>query len=413
MKKHYTIIYIFILCFIPCIIFANDEPLKIKAASAIIIDQKTETILFQKNPYKKHFPASTTKILTAALGIIHGQPSDSITVSKKAAYSIERGSSSIALKPGEIITLKDALYALMLRSANECGNIIAEYIKGGNEEFALLMNEKSLELGCKNSNFSNPHGLHDKNHYTCAYDLALIAKFAYDLPLFREIVSTKFYTFPTTNKHKSSERGDLRNKNSMLHKSSKYFSPYCTGIKAGFTKNALHTFVASAEKDGNCVIAAVLKESSKSEMYNELISMLEYGLNQFRKETFFDNETIVDTIKIKESNKKLIIITGEKIELTLPIGFSKDKITKKIVLNSISLPIRKKDSVGKLQLFFKDKIFGEFRLIAGNEVLAKFSWENLKKYFISWPFILFCSLLLCFLILIIPSYFDKKKHTLY
>lgn len=150
------------------------------AESAIVMEADTGMILYAKDMEAKNYPASITKIMTALVTLENCQLDEEVTYSYKATHSIEYGSSSIARTEDEILTVEESLYALMLASANECANALAEHISGSVEDFAVLMNKKAEELGCVNTHFSNANGLHDENHYTCAYDMALITKAAID-----------------------------------------------------------------------------------------------------------------------------------------------------------------------------------------------------------------------------------------
>ncbi|MEE1341861.1 MAG: serine hydrolase, partial [Lachnospiraceae bacterium] len=156
----------------------NKRP-SVYADSAILMDANTGAVLYSKRIHKKQYPASITKIMTTLLALENLSPTDTVTFSRNAVYSIEPGSSSIGIDEGEELTVEQCLYGIMLASANEVSNAIAEQVAGDNASFANMMNEKSTELGCVNTHFTNPHGLHDKEHYTTAYDMALIAKEAY------------------------------------------------------------------------------------------------------------------------------------------------------------------------------------------------------------------------------------------
>ena len=156
----------------------------VQSASAVVMDMNTGTFLYSKNAYEKRYPASITKIMTAMVALENGNLDDEITFDE-SVYDLEEGSSHVGIQPGEKMTLRHALYALMLESANDAGVGIAEYLGGSLEGFAELMNKKAEELGCVNTHFTNPHGLHNENHYTCAYDMALIAQAAYEIPEFR------------------------------------------------------------------------------------------------------------------------------------------------------------------------------------------------------------------------------------
>ncbi len=388
------------------------ENFSLSVPSAIIIDAKTGVVLFEKNADKQYYPASITKIMTGMLACELGKFEDPITVSRSAAYSIERGSSSIALKPNEKVILRDVVYGLMLRSANECGNIIAEYLRGSNQNFARLMNERATLLGCKNTNFVNPHGLHDKNHLTTARDMALIARAAMLNPLFRKVVNTKFYPFPDTNKHKHEERGDLRNKNKFLHPKSKYYYKSCSGIKAGYTKKSLHTFVASATDKKHEVIVVVLNVSDKKIMYAELKKGMEYGLKQFRRRVLVEKDFQIDEIQLTRAASKMSVRTKDIVVADVPLQLSNDDIKREIFIDrDTALPVSAGQNVGKIRFTYKNMVFGESELISEYEVVNVLSWENLKKFFISLPFLIGSACLVCILILLIPIPFDKSKKS--
>ena len=193
---------IFVYCIIFSIIILNINRVSaqpsILSKSSILIDADSGTVLAEKDANKKMYPASLTKIMTAILAIEMGNLSDVIKVDDDTPYEID--GSHIALEPGEMLTLKDLLYALMLPSANDAASAIAKHYGGSIEKFVKLMNDKAKELGAVNTNFVNPHGLHNNNHYTTAYDLALITRYAMKNEIFRTIVGTQKYEIQPTNK---------------------------------------------------------------------------------------------------------------------------------------------------------------------------------------------------------------------
>lgn len=150
----------------------------IESDAAICMDGNTGAVLYGKNIEKQEYPASITKIMTVLLALENGNLDDTVTFSENAVYSIEYGSAHLGLTEGEELTLEQCLYGIMLASANEISNAVAEHIGGSVEKFADMMNQKAEELGCVNTHFVNPNGLHDDNHYTCAYDMALITQAA-------------------------------------------------------------------------------------------------------------------------------------------------------------------------------------------------------------------------------------------
>ena len=236
-KISLLVILIFVVSFVnymPSKIFAQNEPI-IQSDSAILMDAKTGAVLYEKNIHKRQFPASITKIMTALLAVENGNLEDIITFSHNAVYNIEFGSSHIGMREGEQITLRDALHGMLLMSANEVSNGIAEYIDESIEQFAEHMTIRAKEIGAYNTNFVNPHGLHDENHYTTAYDMALIAREALKYDSFREVVGTTTYTIAPTNL--VDEPRYLAHQHRLFNKKAYPNSYYegCIGGKTGFT----------------------------------------------------------------------------------------------------------------------------------------------------------------------------------
>ena len=175
------------------------EALALDAQSAILMDAATGEIIYNKNIDEKQYPASITKLMTVLLCLENCQKDEIVKFSQNAVYSIEPGSSHIAIMPDEELTVEQCLYGIMLQSANEVSNAVAEHIDGSIEAFAKHMTERAKKLGCTNTNFVNPNGLHNENHYTSAHDMALIAKELLKFPYFKEIMSSVYYEIPPTN----------------------------------------------------------------------------------------------------------------------------------------------------------------------------------------------------------------------
>ena len=258
--------------------------------SAILIESKTGKVLFEKNMHDKKYPASTTKILTAIIAIEKCNLSEKATASEKAISSLEKGYTKADIQVGETFTIEELLNVLILQSANEAACIIAEHISGSTEEFAKLMNEKAKEIGCKESNFVNPNGMHDENHYSSAYDLAMIARYAMKNKTFRELVIKKECSLPHTEfwgDEQVEEHGErnFKNTNQLLNPESKYYYPYANGIKAGFTTPAKNCLVSSSNKNGFEVITVVLHaestEDNLSARYVDTINLFEYAYNNY------------------------------------------------------------------------------------------------------------------------------------
>jgi D-alanyl-D-alanine carboxypeptidase (penicillin-binding protein 5/6) len=245
---------------------AMDE---ISAQSAILMEQHSGRILFEKDAHTKRRIASITKIMTAILAIESGKMDDTVTVSSRAVHT---EGSSIYLKEGEKIKLRDLVYGLMLRSGNDAAVAIAEHVGGSVEGFVFLMNQKAAEIGMRNTHFANPHGLDDaENHYSTAYDMALLMQYAMKNKEFCKISGTKVYRAPNPG-----EKWDRvwRNKNKLLTN----LYEYCTGGKTGYTKRAKRTLVTTASKGGLDFIAVTLNAPDD---WNDHIAMYEYGFNHY------------------------------------------------------------------------------------------------------------------------------------
>lgn len=255
----------------------------IESAAAAVMDMDTGTFLYSKNATAKMYPASITKIMTTLLLVENCDLNEEITFSE-IVYDLEEGSSHLGIQPGEKMSLKDAAYGAMLASANDICNGIAEYMAGSISGFSDMMNARAQEIGCVNTHFANPHGLFQEDHYTCAYDMALIARTAYENPLFREIAGTKEYTIPETNL--TEEERSFLNHHKMLHSDEEYYRDWCMGGKNGFTSDSLNTLVTYAEKDGKSLVSVVLCVNGADKAYIDSTKILEYGLENFYTKNF-------------------------------------------------------------------------------------------------------------------------------
>lgn len=253
----------------------------VESVSAVVMDYDTGTIAYDKNSREKQYPASITKIMTALLAIENSKLDEKVEFSRNAVYSIEPGSSSISRDQGEILTMEETIYALMLESANECANAIAEHVAGSIDKFADMMNKRAKELGCVNTHFSNANGLHDDNHYTCAYDMALIARAAYSNPTFALIAGTKRYVIPPTNKHE--EPTILNNHHGMLnyYRTNRFLYQYCVGGKTGFTSMAQGTLVTYAKKDGMTIITVTMRAPGSGN-YLDTRALMDYYFSKMK-----------------------------------------------------------------------------------------------------------------------------------
>lgn len=248
--------------------------------AAIVMDAATGRILYEKNAYEAKYPASITKVLTTLVALEHNINFDEvITMSENAVWGIERDSTNIGLDVGEQVTVRDIVYATMVKSANECAYAVAEHVAGDLESFANLMNQKAADLGCQNSHFVNSNGLHDDNHYTCAYDMATITREALKNDTFREIAGTLSYTVPPTNL--SEEPVEVWNGNKMINAFTEYYYEYCEGGKTGYTMKANNTLITFSKKDGLELICVVLDCDGARYAYSDSRALYNYCYNNY------------------------------------------------------------------------------------------------------------------------------------
>lgn len=260
----------------------------IGAEGAILMEANTGAILYSKNIHEKLYPASTTKILTALVAAENSKMDEMVTYSHEAVFSLEPGSSNMGMDEGEQITMEQSLYGLLVNSANEAGNAIGEHIAGSMEAYAEMMNKKAQELGCKNSHFVTTNGLHDENHYTTPYDLALIARAFFDNELLCKMASTPTYYIPQSPTQPDDDLYCATHNKMMT--TGKYHYDYFVGGKTGFTSVARQTLVTCAEKDGMKLICVIMKEESPYQ-FQDTIDLFNYGFDNFQMLNVSENET--------------------------------------------------------------------------------------------------------------------------
>ena len=251
------------------------------AESAILMDAQTGTTMYEKDIYTKRYPASITKIMTCLVARKHAKLNEVVTFSNEAVFGIERNSSNIGIDVGESMSMEDCLYAILLASANEVASAVAEHVGGSVEGFAQMMNEEAIALGCQNTHFVNANGLPDENHYTTAYDMALITRAFFADEVLTEIAGTVFYHINAT--LTQPDEIDLQNHHRMLvgcRYGSKYSYEYTLGGKTGYTDVARQTLVTCAQKDDMRLICVVLKDETP-EHYLDTTNLMEYGFANF------------------------------------------------------------------------------------------------------------------------------------
>ena len=339
----FLIIFNIIIGFSSQLVFAN---MNVRSgtndnSAEIVMEVNSKRVLYEKNTSKKMYMASTTKILTAITIIENMDLSKNISVTKKTT-GIE--GSSIYLEEGEVLSVQDLLYGLMLRSGNDCAETLAIACCGSIEEFSTLMNEKARKIGAKNSNFVNPHGLHDDNHYTTAYDLALISSYAIKNPDFKRIVSTTKTTIPFTTKN---TKRVLINKNKML---TNYDG--ATGIKTGYTKKAGRCLVTSAQRNGLELVCVVL---NCYDMWEKTSLLLDKSFKNYSYKQIINSNEIIDFIKVNNEDKIGVYV---KNSLYYPLTNDEENqlITDIKYTFNKDVFIKKGSNIGKINIYLKNNL---------------------------------------------------------
>lgn len=396
----------------------NELEKNLSSEAVLLMEASTGKVVYEKNGYEKKYPASTTKIMTAILAIEHCNLNETATASEFAINSVPSGYSTANIQIGETLSVKDLLYALMLQSANESAVILAEHVSGSQEAFANLMNEKAKELGCKNTHFINPNGIHDENHYTTAYDLALIAQYAMKNQTFRDIVKTTSFTLPATTSYPSESRTYANTNNLIIYdarnRPDNYYYKYATGVKTGYTSAAKNCLVASAEKNGIEYISVVLGASityestgSVSHRYVDTISLFDYAFDNFSFRKLKSANNLIKTIKIENGKKdenSLDLLIASDVNSLVSLDNKSNQIDPEITLKEgLSAPIAKGDIVGTIS-YKVEGINYTTDLIAGNDV------EEYKPNKIGLYILIF--LILIIAILTAVRYYNLKKRSL-
>ena len=358
------------------------EKITISSGAGLLIERSSNRILFEKNAYEIMYPASTTKILTAIVVLENAELDELATVSKNALETIPNGYVTCNLQIGEELSVKDLMYALMVKSANDAAVVLAEHVGGSVEGFADMMNQKAKEIGCKNTHFVNPNGIHDENHYTTAYDLYLMADYALSFKHtneFRDFVSRTSYTLPATNLYPADDRiFSTTNELIKINNNDRidnYYYKNALGIKTGHTSQAGYCLVSSSSRDDLEFISVILDggfdSRGLSERYTETIKLFNFGYDNFTLTKIKEANNIIDTIIVEKATKEtesLNLLIKDSITVINDKSTDVDKINPDIKLNeNIIAPITKGDVLGTIT-YTVDDIDYTSDLIAAHDV---------------------------------------------
>jgi D-alanyl-D-alanine carboxypeptidase (penicillin-binding protein 5/6) len=343
----------------------------IESEAGILINANTGQILFEKNIHTKLYPASTTKLLTALIIAENVNLNEQVTIDKQSPFT---EGSRIYIREGEIFTIEQLLNALLVESANDVADALAIYYSGSIEEFAKVMNEKAIELGTINSNFVNPSGLNNKEHYTTAYDLSIISKEAYHNTIIKSIISKSTYSIPPTNKVdetrylKSSNKFLYSEENSYLldYRDKKIFAKYdiVNGMKTGYTDDAKNCLVSSAIVNDRELISIVLKSTGRN-IYTDSRKLIDYGMYALNKKVYYQKNEIVKELELNNFKKsKIKVLAKEDVEVLLKDDYDLSKVSTEININNLKLPIEKEGVIGSFIVTYNDQIISSVNLIS-------------------------------------------------
>ncbi len=344
------------------------------AQSAIVVEANTGVILYSKNIHEKLYPASTTKILTALIAVENSTLDEMVTFSYDAVFSIEKGSSNMGIDAKESLPMEECLYGILLVSANEVSNAVAEHIGGSMEEFARLMNQRALELGCVDSHFTNANGLHDDDHYTSAYDLSVIARKFFQNELLTKISGTPTHHFEATETQPDDFILSTHNK-LVTHE---YSYEGLIGGKTGYTNTARQTLVTCAERNGMKLICVVMKEESPNQ-FTDTIDLLNYGFNNFEIVNVSEHETKfnIDNADFFQSNNdifgssKPILSLNKDSYLILPkTAVFKDTIS------SISYDTEDENQIALIDYTYNGVYVGNASVDISTEAISSYDFDS-------------------------------------
>lgn len=353
------------------------EPV-LNAKAAVIYDRKTKEIIWGKNENEKKAMASTTKIMTAIVVLEKGNLSDVVTISKKAANT---GGSRLKINTNDKVSVLDLLYGLMLRSGNDAAVALAEYVGGSIEGFAKLMNKKAIEIGLKNTHFVTPHGLDNIEHYTTAYELAVLTDYAMQNEKFSKIVNTKNTTISINGVARN-----IYNTNELLGTLNGV-----NGVKTGFTNNAGRCLVTSCTRNGNQIITVVLGCDAKKYRTSDSIKLIEYAFKNYTRVNI-EEKVKIEFEKWKQINGKRIYISkGEKSDVNLELKeIAKKEIPVKIgeenniqvEINAIyeyEAPLEKQSKIGNILIKKDEEIIESVDIVCLERIEKKNTLTYLRE----------------------------------
>lgn len=363
---------IFLLCFLLCLPtqFVSSAPPTISAESAILIDAKTGQILYERNSRRRSAPASTTKVLTAIIAIESGHLDDEVKISPKAAST---AGSSMHLVSGQMISLRELVTGLLLRSGNDAAVAIAEHLAGSVENFVSLMNHKATLLDALDSHFVNPHGLTAPMHYSTAFDLAWITKYALTNPTFATIVNTRETNIDWLDRRGKEHDQNLRNTNKLL-----WLLEEVDGVKTGTTNQAGPCLISSATRGNQQLIAVVLHDHSR---WNDSMQLLIHGFNTYKLYEYANKNDVLSSIPVEKGLSSMVdAVVDSQASLVVSTGDYKN-ITVRIDLpEKIKAPVYQGQKIGEIIFSVNQQTVKTVPITAGQTVDEHTTTRTFLRY---------------------------------
>lgn len=357
------------------------------AKAALVMDVATGVVLYQKDAYSPYAPANISQLMTALIALEYCDMSDTVTMTANAENGVT--GSRVGLTKGEELSVESALYAVLLASGNEVAYGLAEHVSGSKDAFVAAMNARAEQLGCTNTNFTSPHGADDDKHYTCAYDMGLIAREIYSHPEFRLIAGTRSYTIPATNKK---EARPISNRHLMIKKTYEY--AYAVAGKVGYSQPAGYTGVTFAEKDGKTLLCVILGAGTQNGLYDETKALCNWCFENFKSYNIKDNELggkatfsalFNEAQRFTVSDSEAIISIDSQSSVIVPAGIDFKEVTKHITFNDISEFYHGENIIGSISYTFGGIFVGSADIVFYNEGYPL----NSETFRERWPVFLF------------------------
>ena len=352
--------------------FEAIDDFSVAGTSALLYEMNSGTILYAQNIHDRVYPASLTKVMTCMLALEHGSLTDMVTVSEAAIEAVAPDVRTDTVQAGEVLSLEDLLYYVMLSSSNEGCNVVAEYVAGSIEDFVTMMNDRAAEIGCTDTHFANPHGLHDDNHYTTAYDLMLITREA--------LKNIEFETICTAIEHEISAT-NLQNARTLhttnylttTYQSYRYYYAPARGVKTGYTDMAGRCLISTAANDDLRLLSVVTgcnttaADDGTGEYimgnFTETVKLFEYGFQHFEFATVLSSAVPIAEVPVENGSQSSVVIAPvQDTSVILPSGYDAEKITTEITLyggHSIQAPLKAGDAVGLISVYYDGDLISE------------------------------------------------------